>query len=161
MSTLVLTLVLLLCPPQGDAKDAGHAALNRLKNRSSAPARLATIPFASFINLVLGSSSGVGVSLDGWVIKTKRSGLESCNCHDPKLRDVHIYLGPRAGAALSECVIVEITPRWQAKVKTPATGAHVRVQGWAFYDFQHEKGAEKWRATAWEIHPVTGWRKLP
>jgi hypothetical protein len=43
------------------------------------------------------------------------------------------------------------------------TGHWVRFEGWLFYDTQHESEAENaapgrannWRATAWELHPVT------
>jgi hypothetical protein len=167
MKALVLA-ILLVCPPAGDARDSAHAALNRLKNRASAP----TVPYAlatfpEFIGLPKSWPIGipieeVGIALDGYVIKVKHSGPESCECHDarPAMRDWHIYLGPRANAALSECVIAEITRYWP-QVNPPKVGQHVRVSGWAFDDVQHQHGAEKWRATEFEIHPVTAIQVLP
>jgi hypothetical protein len=51
-------------------------------------------------------------------------------------------------------------------------GVKIQVSGWLFYDSEHEDasfsndpddniGRENWRATCWEIHPVTGITILP
>jgi hypothetical protein len=157
MLTLVLA-ILLVCGPAGDAHDAAHAALNRLKNRATAPTSYKSIAFSDFVAARVPSG---GVELDGWVIAVKRAGVESCGCHRMDLRDLHVDLGPRPGAAKSECVIIEITPRWQARVAAPAVGAHVRVYGWPMLDRFHEKGAVAWRATAEEIHPTTKIETIP
>jgi len=73
-------------------------------------------------------------------------------------------------------VIVEVTPRWRAMMKLQGVdwstnslqktlpGHWVRVRGWLLFDLEHAGEAENtnpghprnWRATAWEIHPVTG-----
>jgi len=33
--------------------------------------------------------------------------------------------------------------------------ARVRISGWLLHDYQHIRDIGAWRATAWEIHPVT------
>ena len=70
---------------------------------------------------------------------------------------------------------MEVTPRWRAAMrvagadwstdhlKTTIEGHWVRVRGWLYFDEEHEFESENtasggyynWRATAWEIHPVT------
>jgi hypothetical protein len=72
-------------------------------------------------------------------------------------------------------VIVEITPRmrrimaakgvnWStSSIRNNYVGRWVEVQGWMLFDIEHLNMAENtnpgntknWRATAWEIHPVT------
>lgn len=78
--------------------------------------------------------------------------------------------------------IIEVTPRWRAiKAKASATGKcgvdwsttalanslvgkWVIIAGWMFFDGEHAdedknthpNGKHNWRATAWEVHPVTG-----
>lgn len=53
---------------------------------------------------------------------------------------------------------------WSTEIlQKKLTGHWVRFEGWLFYDAQHESEAENtapgrinnWRATAWELHPVT------
>ncbi len=82
--------------------------------------------------------------------------------------DRHIYVGKRRNAPLRECVIVEVTPRFYAVHSdwmdiTKLTGHIVRFEGWLFFDSEHKANAvntnpgnaKDWRATCWEIHPVT------
>ena len=72
-------------------------------------------------------------------------------------------------------VIVGATPRmrfimgqmgtdWStAKLKSELSGHWVKIQGWLFFDEEHFAEAENtnpadaknWRATAWEVHPIT------
>lgn len=118
---------------------------------------------------------------EGYVVGVKMGGIESVNCHakDPPHRDTHIELALNRSGKPTERVIVEVTPRWRDKIKAVAdwstaalkkdllTGGHpqrVRVTGWLFDDLEHSPQAKNtnpgakgnWRATVWEIHPVTG-----
>ena len=70
-------------------------------------------------------------------------------------------------------MICEITPRWRKRLgeygipsnleALAARSARVRITGWMFFDPDHENESENshpgnhnnWRATGWEIHPVT------
>jgi hypothetical protein len=120
-----------------------------------------------------------GAAIVGYVWDVKPGGVESCNCHAKATddRDTHIelVLDPMAGNAATSRVIVEVIPRWRSSMsakginwKTGALrdrykGRWVRVQGWLLLDSQHINASENtapgrprnWRATAWEIHPVT------
>ncbi len=73
-------------------------------------------------------------------------------------------------------VIVEMTPHWRAQFKpawtlealAPAVGHQVRVTGQLLVDNEHYDpkddcglsgaGASCWRASVWELHPVTGFQ---
>lgn len=78
-------------------------------------------------------------------------------------------------AMTQESVIVEMTPHWRARFKPewslallkPAVGHQVRLTGQLLVDNEHYdtkddcaiKGANPdtcWRASVWELHPVTG-----
>jgi hypothetical protein len=120
-----------------------------------------------------------GADVEGYVFKIKSGGAETCNCKSPdqKWYDTHIYLSPDGKATkLSDCFIVEITPRFRLAglsgnvskstedlIAAFPPGTHVEVTGWQFYDREHEPNAlaihpdnpKAWRSTCWEIHPVT------
>lgn len=121
------------------------------------------------------------VDVTGYVFDVKPGGVESCNCHadNPNLRDTHIEitLSPsKTGPGYR--VIAEVTPRIRQMMKKKGIdwsthaldetmkGKKVRIKGWLLYDKEHDKeafandpndsmGKKNWRATCWEIHPIT------
>ena len=72
-------------------------------------------------------------------------------------------------------VVVEVIPRWLAIVAAQGVdwstralrdrllGRWIKVRGWMLFDVEHQNASENtvpgrernWRATAWEIHPIT------
>jgi hypothetical protein len=125
-----------------------------------------------------------GASIVGFVVDVKATGAESVNCGESASRytDTHIDLVAASNiTAGRRRVVVEITPRWRAFMEqqgadwSQATLAQtlerrwVRFTGWLFYDFHHRGEAQNtattgtsiWRATAWEIHPVTSFQLCP
>ena len=119
----------------------------------------------------------VGFCID--VIKGGKG--ESCNCKAtaPIDCDTHIELALHKTAPDIQRVIVEVTPRLRQQMKAKGTdwtseklrdidggirGEWVEITGWLMFDTIHADEAENthpggehnWRATAWEIHPVTG-----
>jgi hypothetical protein len=173
------------CPPEGDARSLAVKALDRLKNRDTAPTPDQINNAVTLAALLQpGDDRGRwkvrdGAEIVGYVWDVKPGGIESCNCHatDVDKRDTHIelVLDPMAGNAETNRFIVEVTPRWRAMLKaqgidwrTRALSDHfkgrwVKVQGWLLLDAEHLGEAENtapgrfgnWRATAWEVHPVT------
>ena len=118
--------------------------------------------------------------ITGFVIDVKVGGTETCNCHaeDPIDRDTHIELALSEQAPEIQRVIVEVTPRMRAQMSEKGIdwstealqdtdsgikGKWVQISGWMLFDSMHLKQAENtapgnpknWRATCWEIHPVT------
>lgn len=119
--------------------------------------------------------------LRGYVYDVKMGGVETCNCKtkDPQFRDTHIELVlDDAYTDAAYRVIAEVTPRLRAKMKEKGEdwstaalrraikGKWVELAGWLTYDVEHETaayandpddaiGQRNWRATAWEVHPIT------
>jgi hypothetical protein len=123
--------------------------------------------------------------ITGYVYDVKPGGrAETGNCRatDAVHRDAHIEitLSP-SDTAENRRFIVEITPRWRGAqlnsgvdwsihaVEAAIEGHFVRVRGWLFFDSEHRGQAENtapgnasnWRATAWELHPVTAFTIVP
>jgi hypothetical protein len=168
------------CGMAGDATSAGGKELNNLKNRWNTPDASkidADVSLAAM--LVPGDDvdrfdSKMGATITGYVIDVKIGGKETCNCEatDPIDKDTHIELALASGAAETERVIVEVTPRLRKQkgdawatdnLSTAFKGKWVQVTGWLAFDTMHihealntnPNGAHNWRATCWEIHPVT------
>jgi hypothetical protein len=173
------------CPAMGTAKSAAGRALNRLKNRDSAPTDAEidrTVTLESM--LAPGEDEGrfdenAGVEITGWVVTVQQGGHpETANCGSMSLiyTDTHIAVGPSPNARDTETLIVEVTPRWRAKMaaggvdwrtetlQNTLIGHKVRFRGWLMFDLDHVSEAENtspgnpanWRKTVWEIHPITG-----
>ncbi len=172
------------CGMEGDATSVVVRQLNRLKNRYVAP-RADQIDSTATLGDILEPGNDearwtdtVGAEIVGYVLDVKKGGTETCNCHstNPQYRDTHIelILNPAHQQPVKR-VIVEVTPRWRAIMKQQGidwstaalqkalTGHWVRVRGWLLFDLEHAGEAENtnphgranWRATAWEIHPIT------
>jgi hypothetical protein len=172
------------CPMEGNAQSAGVRALNRFKNRYTAPNPDQINPAITLAAIVApGNDIGrwkvkAGATITGYVMDVKPGGIETVNCHakDWAYRDTHIelVLDPMASTATKR-VIVEVTPRWRdimsgnsvdwstQALRDKFLGRWVKVTGWMLFDVEHGSEAENtapgrprnWRATAWEVHPVT------
>lgn len=169
------------CGMEGDARAANVRALNRLKNRYTEPP---SINPGITLEAILAPGDDRtrwktrdGAEVVGYVADVKVGGVETCNCHAraPIDRDTHIELCLHPMDGNERRVIVEVTPRWRAMMAAKGLdwttdglrraflGRWVRVRGWMLFDAEHKTQAENtapgnprnWRATAWEIHPVT------
>ncbi|SRR6266498_3012608 len=179
--TIVLAVVTRRCPEQGLALRADIREFHRLKNRTSVP-QPADFDSAVTLSGILqpgGDQSRWSTSraarVEGYVVAVGKGGVELTNCYLPWNRDTHINLALKPNAPPREQVVLEITPRLEAWAKGQARdwseetlrrelpGHWCRFEGWLFYDSNHVEEAENtaphgphnWRATAWEIHPVT------
>jgi hypothetical protein len=172
------------CGMEGDATNPAIRELNLLKNRYTAP-EPQQIEQRVTLAAMLEPGDDRGrwndhraAEITGYVWDVKVGGLKTVNCHaaDPSGRDTHIELvfDPMNGSE-NRRVIVEVTPRSRALAEqrgedwsTPALRDHfhgrwVRVGGWLLFDTEHRDQSANtapgrprdWRATAWEIHPVT------
>jgi hypothetical protein len=127
----------------------------------------------------------MAVEVVGYVAGLDDGGnRETCNCKRGDLRDLHINVVAAQGEETDprRYVVVEITPRWQKKygmddsnydamkdaLTTQLKGKWVRFRGWMMYDYIHVDASEStspgkagnWRATPWEVHPVTSYEVL-
>ena len=172
------------CGMDGSATTARLKALNQFKNRYTVP-QDNQIDSSITLSAMLSPgddksrwSSTSGAEVTGFVLDMKPGGRETCNCGKTDLAhlDSHIELVLHsADSAGTQTVVVEVTPRlraimgangtdWSTKtLRTQFLHKWVKVRGWMTFDSQHANaaentnpgGAHNWRATAWEIHPVT------
>ncbi len=120
-------------------------------------------------------SASRAAAITGYVVAVHEAGIESANCFSLRRRDTHIEVALRREAPERERVILEVTPPmrdWAAArgldwsteaLQRTLAGRLTRVEGWLLFDVEHVRDAENsnpgrpgnWRATAWEVHPVT------
>ena len=169
------------CPPSGLAPTSARRAVHRLKNRTSLPQSNDFDPQVTLQAMLQPGddenrwNQARAARIEGYVVSVGRAGVELANCYSPCRRDIHINLALRMDAPVTEQLVVEVTPnfeRWvrsegldwsEEALKRTLVGRWCRFEGWLFYDRQHakestntfEQGSDVWRATAWEIHPVT------
>jgi hypothetical protein len=169
------------CGPEGTATSDTGKELNRLKNRYQNPAE---DDIDSEVSLAAMLAPGNDINrfdakratrVQGLVVNVLVGGnKETCNCGATAVneRDTHIELALAQDAPATQRVIVEVTPRirmlkgdgWKtAALKEKIKGKWVEVTGWLLFDSMHIDVAENtnpggernWRATCWEVHPVT------
>lgn len=185
LTALLLASILLAqsdCPQRGWAITSEMRAFVSLKNRGALP-RPADFDERVSLNALLepGDDSSRwseerAARIEGYVVGIRRGGIEASNCYSLTSRDTHIYLARSLNAPATEHVVVEVTPcmRERARergidwsepaLKNSLIGHWCRIEGWLLFDREHAKesenlapgSVENWRATAWEIHPVTG-----
>ncbi len=170
-----------ICPAGGLALTPGRRELARLKNRLARPRPEEFDEGVSLEALLRPGADGARWSesragrAEGYVVEVFEAGAEAANCFSLSRRDVHIHVAPRADSPRSEWVVVEVTPRvareaverggdWRAEtLRRELVGRRCRFEGWLLFDREHADESENtapgargnWRATAWELHPVT------
>ena len=169
------------CPSAGIALTAKARALHRLKNRTALPQASDFNHQVSLSELLRPGddssrwSTQQAARIAGYVIDIAYARPEATNCFLPCRRDLHILIANRPGAPQNEQVIVEVTPNfreWAARqgwdwsetsLRAQLLGHWCEFEGWMYFDVGHAKESENtaahnpgnWRATAWEIYPVT------
>ena len=179
---LILTGFFLIthhCPTTGIAFTKARRDLHRLKSRTAIPQRSDFDERVTLSSLLQPGNDSARWSqsraarIEGYVVSVAAARTEMANCYWG--RDTHIHIGARQNAAPREHVVIETTPRIEAWAKSQGwdwseetlkrelTGRLVRFEGWLLFDSGHAMESENiapgtqhnWRATAWEIHPVT------
>jgi hypothetical protein len=169
------------CPSVGIALTSRARNLHRLKNRTAAPQ---ATDFDARVTLdallVRGDDSSRwsndrAARIEGYVIDVAYARPEATNCFSPCRRDIHIVISNKKDAPKTEQVVVEVTPNLQDEateegvdwseqaLQQKLVGHWCEFEGWLYFDVGHAAEAENtaanrpgnWRATAWEIHPVT------
>ena len=179
---IAIWLVLALnCPNAGIALTSKAMHLHRLKNRTAFPEPADFDLRVSLRTLLYTGDdsdrwrSDRAARVQGEVIDVAYARPEATNCFNPCRRDIHINIATHKGAAQNEQVVVEVTPNmrdlaaqkgidWSAEtLHTQLVGHWCEFEGWLYFDVGHAEEAENtaprnpenWRATAWEIHPIT------
>lgn len=182
-AALVTALLLIRpgCPAGGLGLTPAARRTARLKNRETQPRPEDFDPRVTLASLTAPGddrqrwSEARAAALEGYVVEVKAAGPEAANCFSPARRDTHIHIAARPDAPARETVVLEVTPRlegwaagrgldWsEAALRRDLAGRWCRFEGWLFFDAGHAEEAENtapggggnWRATAWEVHPVT------
>ena len=177
------------CPLEGNAQSERGRQINQMKNRTEAPTSTDIDPVITLAAILQPSDDedrwqeSQAAVVTGFVVDVFPGGKETVNCGASALqhRDTHIELALNSSdTADNRRVIVEVTPRWRAFMadqgedwSTSALdaleGQCAEFTGWMFWDAYHDDESENttpgrpenWRATAWEIHPVTAIRAIP
>lgn len=173
------------CKLVGTAKQDNLKELNRLKNRYTFPPAEKISPSITLSDILKPGDdadrweSSKAIEVVGYVIDVQPGGVETCNCKtkDNDYKDTHIAIvNSETTTDKTEAVVVEVTPRvrilkgkegtdWSTgELQSLLVGHWVRIQGWMLFDSMHSSQSENtnpgnasdWRATAWEIHPITG-----
>jgi hypothetical protein len=169
------------CPAVGIALTATARNLHRLKNRTTFP-QAADFDSRVTLDALLQPgddssrwSNDRAARVQGQVLDVAYARPEATNCFNPCRRDIHIAIAKQNGAAKTEQVIVEVTPNLRAwaeqqgidwseqTLQKQLVGHWCEFEGWLYFDVGHAVESENihpqkpdnWRATAWEIHPVT------
>jgi len=176
------------CGMEGTAKRDNVKAVNGLKNRYTPPTDADIDPDVTLAAMLAPGDDidrfdwSKAATITGFVIDVKPGGNETCNCGAGAQidRDTHIELALSEDAPETQRVVVEITPRFRQQMSangidwsTPEIrrgikGKWVEVTGWLLFDIMHVHEAENtnpgndrnWRATCWEIHPISRIRLL-
>jgi hypothetical protein len=180
------------CGLKGDAKAVRVFELNRMKNRATPPPTFHEAITAKW--MMQPSNDDTGRFNTDWaarirlyVTDVKKGGVETVNCHstDVRFMDTHIEGNAFGPTYHGEPMIVEVSPRWRAAMKTNGVdwstaglnaalvGHWVEFEGWLLEDAEHRGNSENaestvthrpgstpniWRRTTWELHPVTSIR---
>ena len=169
------------CPNAGIALTAKARYLHRLKNRTAFP-QVTDFDGRVTLDALLQPgddssrwSNDRAATVQGLVIDVGYARPEATNCFNPCERDIHILIATHPAAPKTEQVVVEVTPYWQKwagykgidwsgpALHEELVGHWCEFEGWLYLDAGHAEESENvhpnqpgnWRATAWEIHPVT------
>lgn len=178
---VVWVVLALNCPNAGIALTSRARELHRLKNRTAMP-QAADFDARVTLDEMLRPgddtnrwSTNRAARVQGLVIDVAYARPEATNCFSPCRRDLHILIAQRKEARKNEQVVLEVTPNlreWAARqgidwseetLRSQLVGHWCEFEGWLYFDVGHAEESENiaahnpqnWRATAWEIHPVT------
>lgn len=167
--------------PNGISFSRRMHALNKLKNRTLVPQE-SDYDSRVTLNALLQPgddstrwSDKSAARVEGYVVSVRDGSIESANCYSLFRRDTHIEVALSKDASPRDRIELEVTPRIRGWAKGQgrdwSTGALARelvghwchFEGWLLFDTGHQKesenlnpgGIKNWRATAWELHPVT------
>lgn len=182
IAVLVIAAWLVLaqnCPSSGIALTDKQRTLHRLKNRTAFPQAADFDTRITLDQLLQPGNDRDRWSVDraariqGYVIDVAYAGFEATNCYSG--RDIHIHIANRKEAAKNEQVVVEVPPKLNAwarqhgmdwseqTLQAQLVGHWCEFEGWLYFDVGHAEESENmapnnpnnWRATPWEIHPIT------
>lgn len=177
------------CPPEGTAKAGTRKAdLFVLKSNYTIPhaSQINRHDIEEFLERGDDTdrwNEGAAVEMDVYIGDVYAAEVEDCNCKKPgdDMRDTRVLMyAQEANSAKRFSMVGEVTPRikalkkskgldWSTTALKKLKGKWMRVRGWLLFDWMHSgnavntkpRGASLWRATAWELHPLTDITPIP
>lgn len=169
------------CPSAGIALTTRARQLHRLKNRTAIPQAYdfdANVTLDALLQPgddTARWSTDRAARIQGEVIDVEYSRPEATNCFSPCRRDIHILIATHKEATKTEQMVLEVTPNlndwataqgidWSEQtLQKELVGHWCEFEGWLYFDVGHAEESENtsprrsgnWRATGWEIHPIT------
>jgi hypothetical protein len=175
----------LTCPIQRLFTPTEKRALIALKNRTTLPTAADYDARVTLLALLEPGadddrwSEDRAAAIEGYVVAVQAAGIELANCLSFTRRDIHIDVGLTPDALPRERVVLEVTPPvrdwarmngldWTVNALESLVGKRARFEGWLMFDHEHDQESENsrpgqpgnWRATAWEVHPITSIKLL-
>lgn len=174
------------CPPQGDATKPKTQQLNQKKARMDEPSDEDVDDTADVNALIAPGDDSLrwqddtAVEIVAFVLDVRDGGMASSNCHsaDPADHDLILDLSPGANVSdNSHRLVAVMTPQWRRlaarnradwstrAIRGKYVQRYVTIRGWLLFNSEAAArslntaplaGVAITRATAWEIHPVTG-----
>jgi hypothetical protein len=177
----MLLLMQLNLLPNGISFSGRMHTLNKFKNRAQPPQASDYDNRVSLSALLRPGddrtrwSEASAARVEGYVVSVTDGSMESANCYSFLRRDTHIELALSQDVSPRERVELEVTPRTRSRAKeqgwnwstsaltSELVGHWCQFEGWLLFDRGHDEesentnpgGVKNWRATAWELHPVT------
>ncbi len=174
------------CPPQGDATKPKIQKLNELRARLEEPSDDDYDDTADVNAMVAPGDDSqrwqddTAAEIVAYVLEVHDGGPTSANCHSSDPADQDTVLDLSAGPNVfddAHRMIAVITPRWRRlmarhridwstrAIRAKYLKQYVTIRGWLLFNSEAAGRAVNsapvatngmTRATAWEIHPVTG-----
>jgi hypothetical protein len=171
-------------PRHRTSQDPAALERNVLRNRTTSPSE---INKEITLEDILRPGIDVGrwktsdaVKLTAYVSSVGWRPPNAANCFSPTMKDIYLSIvsSPEDLGNRQRRMEAIITPRWWKKLgittqnfpafRTSLLHKRVALTGWLFYDSGNDKRAvnttpnerTNWRATAWELHPVTAYRRV-
>jgi hypothetical protein len=166
------------CGPEGIG---GDNATNLLKNRTDVPTivrdvtpqdleklEALKVPLrrdawtSEDIGKAKSVGDGLGIRVQGYLLRVRRQGRTSSNCESAGYVDWHLIMGPSPDTALEEGVVAVVGPRirishpnWTLERldELATTRVPVRVSGWLFFAQYHLIGPWNYK-TLWQVTPA-------
>ena len=160
-----------------------HRYLTEQKNRTDIPRRYEPLTFAEFLALpaiperytasewdTVRAQTQRSVRLEGYIAEVIQAADGATYGRPPDQGDLHVHLRAArqpqcgVGGSRNQQLVTEVTPHFQppktdwsyeALLGLCRRQVRVRISGWLLHDYPHVKDVGNWRASAWEIHPVT------